>query len=45
MSEDEIREYTGADSLKYIPLKNLMKSVKDPQNYCDACFSGDYPVK
>ncbi|RLC51469.1 MAG: amidophosphoribosyltransferase, partial [Candidatus Cloacimonadota bacterium] len=45
MSENEIREYTGADSLKYIPLKNLMKSVKDPQNYCDACFSGDYPVK
>jgi len=45
MTEDEIRDYTGADSLKYIPIENLMKSVNDPQNYCTACFSGDYPVK
>ena len=45
MSEEEIREYSGADSLKYIPIENLMKTVPNPQNYCAACFNGEYPVK
>lgn len=44
-SNDEIRDYAGADSLKYIELDALLKCVKDSTNYCHACFSGNYPIK
>jgi len=50
-SVEEIREYIKADSLAYISLDGLYKAVgetkrnaKAPQ-YCDACFTGDYPVE
>jgi amidophosphoribosyltransferase len=41
---EEIQTYTGADSLKYLTLEQLSKSVLQPQNYCSACFDGKYPV-
>jgi len=51
MSEDEMREHLGVDSLKFISLDGLYRAVgqakgRDPKQpqYCDACFSGDYPV-
>ena len=51
MSEDEMREWMGVDSLKFISLNGLYRAAgeaggrnaKSPQ-YCDACFSGEYPV-
>ncbi|MGP3695999.1 amidophosphoribosyltransferase [Rhodobacter sp. NSM] len=51
MSEDEMREWIGVDSLRFISLDGLYRAVgeaggrdaKAPR-YCDACFSGDYPV-
>ncbi len=51
MSEDEMREWMGVDSLKFISLDGLYRAAgeaggrnaKSPQ-YCDACFSGEYPV-
>jgi len=43
-SVDEIRKYIGADSLKYLSIKQLKKAVEVPQNYCYACFDGSYPV-
>ncbi|SHM42479.1 amidophosphoribosyltransferase [Roseovarius litoreus] len=51
MSEDEMREHLAVDSLKFISLDGLYRAVGEasgrnkacPQ-YCDACFSGDYPV-
>lgn len=47
-SIQEIRAYTTADSLGFLSLEGLFKSVKNGhgQNtgYCDACFSGDYPI-
>ena len=51
MSEDEMRDWIGVDSLKFISLDGLYRAVgqaggrdaKAPQ-YCDACFSGQYPV-
>ena len=51
MSEDEMRDYLGVDSIKFISLDGLYRAVgeakgrnaKQPQ-YCDACFSGEYPV-
>ena len=51
MSEDEMREHLGVDSLKFISLDGLYRAVgeakgRDPSQpaFCDACFSGDYPV-
>jgi len=51
MSEDEMREHLGVDSLRFISLDGLYRAVgnskgRDPKSpsYCDACFSGEYPV-
>ena len=52
MSEEEMRTHLGVDSLKFISLDGLYRAVgeasgrdaKSPQ-YCDACFSGEYPVE
>ncbi|WP_412070683.1 amidophosphoribosyltransferase [Pseudooceanicola nanhaiensis] len=51
MSEDEMRDHLAVDSLKFISLDGLYRAVGEangrnnscPQ-YCDACFSGEYPV-
>jgi len=51
MSEEEMREHLQVDSLKFITLDGLYRAVGQAQGreakcpqYCDACFSGDYPV-
>ena len=53
---EETRQFLGADSLGYLSLAGLKAAVssvegrregaeKHPSpSYCDACFSGDYPV-
>ncbi len=52
MSEEEMRAHLGVDSLKFISLDGLYRAVgeakgRDPDQpqYCDACFSGEYPVE
>lgn len=51
MTEEEMRAHLGVDSLRFISLDGLYRAVgeaggRDPARpqYCDACFSGDYPV-
>ncbi len=51
MSEEEMRDHLGVNSLKFISLDGLYRAVgeakgRDPKApaYCDACFSGEYPV-
>ena len=44
-SVEEIRGIIGANSLGYISLEGLLSCVKRPQDYCTACFSGNYPLK
>ncbi|MCK8483793.1 amidophosphoribosyltransferase [Aliiroseovarius sp. S2029] len=51
MSEDEMREHLKVNSLKFISLDGLYRAVgeasgrkNDCPQYCDACFSGEYPV-
>jgi len=52
MSEDEMCKHLAVDSLRFISLDGLYRAVgeaggrdaKCPQ-YCDACFSGEYPVE
>ncbi|MBC8416694.1 MAG: amidophosphoribosyltransferase [Candidatus Cloacimonetes bacterium] len=41
----KIREFIGADSLKYLEIDDLRKTVSKPQDYCCACFDGNYPVR
>ncbi|SES16258.1 amidophosphoribosyltransferase [Tranquillimonas rosea] len=51
MTEEEMRAHLQVDSLRFITLNGLYRAVGEadgrdatcPQ-YCDACFSGDYPV-
>ena len=51
MSEDEMRDFIGVESLKFISLDGLYRAAGEaggrnaacPQ-FCDACFSGEYPV-
>ncbi|MFQ6030623.1 MAG: amidophosphoribosyltransferase, partial [Dehalococcoidia bacterium] len=44
-SEEEIREMTGADSLGFLSVAGLLKVVGGSQGgFCDACFTGNYPV-
>ena len=51
MSADEMCKYLGVDSLKFITLDGLYRAVgqangRDDNSpaYCDACFSGEYPI-
>ena len=43
----EIAEYLGVDSVEYISLEQMLNAMpKDNgQEYCTACFSGEYPIK
>ncbi len=41
---EEIRRYLGVDSLEYLTIEDLRSAVSDPDNFCNACFSGEYPV-
>ena len=41
---DQICEYIGADSLGYIDVNDLKYMVDGRTDFCDACFTGDYPI-
>jgi len=44
-SVEEIRAYLGIDSLAYISLEGILGCVRMASDqYCTACFSGEYPV-
>ena len=52
MTEEEMREHLAVDSLKFISLDGLYRAVgeaggrnPDAPQFCDACFSGEYPVE
>ncbi len=40
----EIREHIGADSLAFLSLDGMMRAVGADDGYCNACFTGDYPI-
>ncbi len=45
MSVDEIAEYLQVDSLAYLTIPALIEAAGgDPENFCLACFNGDYPT-
>ena len=42
---NQICEMIGADSLGYLDGERLSELIEGDFGYCDACFSGNYPVK
>ncbi len=45
-SVEEIRDYLEVDSLHYLSMEGMLSCVGKPQDqYCTACFSGNYPVE
>lgn len=43
MSVEEIRQEINADTLDYLSLENMLKSLKS-NNFCVGCFNGVYPM-
>lgn len=41
---EEICRYIGADSLTYLSMEGLLRSVEPLKGLCVACFNGKYPV-
>jgi amidophosphoribosyltransferase len=47
---ENMRRFIGADSLAFVSLDGLYRAVGEPHRlanapqYCDACFSGEYPI-
>ncbi len=46
MTLDEMNEWIGSDSLAFVSLEGLREAVAGAhhQGFCEACFTGDYPV-
>lgn len=51
MDIDEMCEFIGADSLDFLSIDGLYRAMneekrhKELPQYCDACFTGDYPIE
>jgi amidophosphoribosyltransferase len=44
-SLEDIAQQIGVDSLAYLSLKGMLEATgEDPQGFCSACFTGDYPI-
>ena len=43
-SVDEICTYVEADSLYFLSLEGMMRAVGRKEGYCQACFTGIYPL-
>lgn len=46
MSIEEMRDFLNVDSLQYLSIEGMLTaSDLDPNDFCSACFSGEYPVE
>jgi amidophosphoribosyltransferase len=44
-SVSAITEQIGVDSLAYLSWEGMLEVTgEDPQSFCSACFTGDYPI-
>ncbi|MDX2473658.1 MAG: amidophosphoribosyltransferase [Candidatus Krumholzibacteria bacterium] len=41
---EEIATYLRVDSLAYLSLPGLLEAAGEGEKYCEACFTGNYPV-
>lgn len=44
MSENQICEMIGANSLHFLSLEGLLGAAGRPVGYCTACYTGNYPL-
>ena len=44
LTVDEMRDRIGADSLAFLSLDGMMRAVGASEGYCNACFTGRYPI-
>lgn len=45
-SIEDIRKFIGVDSLNYLSLEGMLGAMMLPKdNFCTACFTGNYPTK
>jgi amidophosphoribosyltransferase len=50
MDVEEMRRFIGADSLAFVSMQGLYRAMGEPgrdaaaPRFCDACFSGSYPI-
>ena len=42
---EEIATYLRVDSLQYLSQAGLSQATGEPESYCHACFTGDYPLQ
>jgi len=51
MDVERMRDYIKVDSLSFLSIDGLYRAVGEPTRdehapqYCDACFTGDYPTR
>lgn len=45
MTIDEIRDHIDCDSLHFLSLEGMMRAVQRQEGYCNACFTGVYPIE
>ncbi len=45
MTPDQIAEHIGADSCFFLPVPKLKECISNPEDFCYACYTGNYPVK
>jgi len=43
-SIEEIRQHIGAHSLYYLSLEGMRRAIGYQDGYCEACFTGEYPL-
>lgn len=42
---EQIRDFVGADSLHYLSVDGMMRAIGRSEGFCQACFTGKYPVE
>jgi amidophosphoribosyltransferase len=42
-THEEMRQFIGADTLGFVSLQGLYNVMPKTTNYCNACFTGEYP--
>jgi len=45
MNVEELCRHIGADSLAFISLDEMMRALERDNGFCNACFTGEYPVE
>jgi amidophosphoribosyltransferase len=43
LSPEEIAREIGADSVRFLPVERLLKTLNGDQGFCSACFDGNHP--